>query len=74
MNQGLLRINLFSLYLRNYYFHGNDGGGLIFGGVSQEHYEGHHQYFDLVDNSNQWKIHMYSVSVAGHLGNNHLFT
>ncbi|CAF2048263.1 unnamed protein product [Brassica rapa] len=67
MNQGLLRINLFSLYLRNYYFHGNDGGSLIFGGVSQEHYEGHHQYFDLVDNSNQWKIHMYSVSVAGHL-------
>ncbi|WZZ82090.1 hypothetical protein YC2023_102662 [Brassica napus] len=57
----------FSLYLRNYHFHGNDGGRLSFGGVSQEHYEGHHQYFDLVDNSNQWKIHMYSVSVAGHL-------
>ncbi|CAH8388357.1 unnamed protein product [Eruca vesicaria subsp. sativa] len=67
MSRGLLPSSQFSLYLRYNDSDDTNGGSITFGGVDRDNYIGHHQYFDLVQNSYEWKIHMYSVAVAGHL-------
>ncbi|XP_010492663.1 PREDICTED: gastricsin-like [Camelina sativa] len=66
MDQGLLRRNVFSLYLREFNLRGSQGSHIMFGGVDRNAYLGRIRYYGLVEDAYKWIIHMQTVCVAGH--------
>ncbi|EOA17761.1 hypothetical protein CARUB_v10006149mg [Capsella rubella] len=66
MNRDLLYANLFSLWMRDYEYAGDDRGEIMFGAMSVNHYNTAvgHVHYDVVEYCHEWMIHMSFVSVG----------